>query len=351
MKRYGFLYEKVYDKENIKLAIYNASKGKRNHRRISYIVKNLDEYAERIHLMLKHKIYSPSQYIEQKIYDGCNKKERIIHKPKFYPDQIIHWALMQVIQPYLQQGFYEYSVGSIPGKGTNYGHKFIKKCLKDKKNTKYCLKIDVSKFYPSIDKEILKSKFRTKFKDEDLLWLIDSIIDSSNQGLPIGNYTSQWFANFYLNELDHQIKNDLKVKYYLRYIDDMVLLGPNKRKLHKVKVEIEKKLNNQGLKLKSNWQVFRIDDRGLDFLGLKFFRHKVVLRKRNALRIRRRIKRIAKRKPLVSDAQAVISYWGWLKKSNSFYYYQKHVKPYMTIKKARRLISENAKQCSANTSI
>ncbi|MDO5792744.1 MAG: hypothetical protein Q4Q00_00960, partial [Turicibacter sp.] len=118
MKRYGFLYEKVYDIDNIKEAIHNASKGKRNRRRVSYILENSNEYAERIHLMLKHKIYSPSQYIEQTIYDGCNKKERIIYKPKFYPDQIIHWALMQVIQPYLQRGFYEHSCGSIPRKGT-----------------------------------------------------------------------------------------------------------------------------------------------------------------------------------------------------------------------------------------
>lgn len=344
MKRYGFLYEKVYDIDNIKQAIYNASKGKRNRRRVSYILENSDEYAERIHLMLKHKIYSPSQYIEQTIYDGCNKKERIIHKPKFYPDQIIHWALMQVIQPYLQRGFYEHSCGSIPGKGTSYGHKYLKKWLRDEKNTKYCLKIDISKFYPSIDKNILKSKFRTKFKDEDLLWLLDSIVNSSQNGLPIGNYTSQWFANFYLQDLDHFIKNELKIKYYMRYIDDMVLLGPNKRKLHNSKTEIERYLSDNHLRLKPNWQVFRIDDRGLDFLGFRFYRHKVILRKRNALRIRRRIKKIAKRKPLISDAQAVISYWGWLKRSNSFYFYNKYIKDNFPIKKARVMISEDAKQ-------
>lgn len=351
MKRHGFLYQQIYDIENIKLAIKNASKGKRNRRRVKHILDNSDEYAERIHLMLKHKVYSPSAYVEQTIFDGSNKKERVIHKPKFYPDQIIHWALMQVIQPYIQQGFYEHSCGSIPNKGTSYGHRLIKKWLKDKKNTKYCLKLDVSKFYPSIDKNILKDKFRTKFKDEDLLWLLDTIVDSSHQGLPIGNYTSQWFANFYLKDLDHKIKNEYKATYYIRYIDDIVIFGNNKKKLHKMRKEIECQLNHINLRLKPNWQVFKVDDRGVDFLGYRFFRNKMILRKRNALRIRRRAKRLAKREVLVSDAQAIISYWGWLKKSNSFYFYNQHIKPYLPIKEARRIVSDNTKQHTTNQRI
>lgn len=351
MKRYGFLYQQIYDIENIKLAIKNASKGKRNRRRVKHILDNSDEYAGRIRLMLKHKVYSPSAYVEQTIFDGSNKKERVIHKSKFYPDQIIHWALMQVIQPYLQQGFYEHSCGSIPNKGTSYGHRLIKKWLNDKKNTKYCLKLDVSKFYPSIDKTILKDKFRTKFKDEDLLWLLDTIVDSSHQGLPIGNYTSQWFANFYLKDLDHKIKNEFKAMYYIRYIDDIVIFGRNKKKLHKMRKEIETQLNHLHLNLKPNWQVFKIDDHSLDFLGYRFFRNKTILRKRNALRIKRRAKRLAKREVLVSDAQAIISYWGWLRKSNSFYFYNKNVKPFLSIKQARRIVSDNAKQHPTNECI
>lgn len=351
MKRIGHLYEKVYDEENIKLAINNASKGKRSRRRVKHILDNIDEYSERIHLMLKHQVYSPSEYIEDVIYDSCSKKERTIYKPKFYPDQIIHWAVMQVIQPHMLKGMYEHSCGSIPGKGTSYGHKYLKKWLRDKKNTKYCLKIDVTKFYPSIDKNILKDKFRRKFKDDDLLKLLDLIVDSSHKGLPIGNYTSQWFANFYLQELDHHVKNNLKVTYYMRYIDDMVLFGSNKRKLHQAKRELDDLLHQHGLLIKGNWQVFRVDDRGVDFLGLRFYRHKVILRKRNALRIRRRVKRMAKRELLVSDAQALMSYWGWIKRSNSFYFYQSHVAKFVTVKKARNLLSENAKQYPTQRSI
>lgn len=90
------------------------------------------------------------------------------------------------------------------------------------------MKLDIKKYYPSIDKEILKNKFRRLFKDNDLLWLLDTVVDSEND-IPIGFYTSQWFANFFLTDLDHYIKEILKVKYYIRYADDMILLGNNKK--------------------------------------------------------------------------------------------------------------------------
>ena len=115
--------------------------------------------------------------------------------------------------------------------------------------------------------------------------------------------------------------------------------------------EIETQLNHLHLNLKPNWQVFKIDDRGLDFLGYRFFRNKTILRKRNALRIKRRVKRLTKRGVLVSDAQAIISYWGWLRKSNSFYFYNKNVKPFLSIKQARRILSDNAKQHTTNERI
>lgn len=120
------------------------------------------------------------------IHDGARKKERTIFKPRFYPDQVIHWCLMQQIQPIIAKGMYEYTCASIPDRGIHYGSKYIKKILvRDRKNTKYALKLDVKKFYPSIDKEILKRKFMRVIKDRNTLDLIDKIIDSSEAGLPI----------------------------------------------------------------------------------------------------------------------------------------------------------------------
>src|SRR5699024_3392330 len=129
------------------------------------------------------------------------------------------------------------------------------------------------KFYPSIDNEILKRMLRKKIKDPHCLWLIDIIIDS-NDGQPIGYYTSQWFANFFLEELDHLIKEEFEVKYYIRYVDDLVLFGSNKKKLHKVRKSIETYLNSIKLNVKGSWQVFRVDKRDVDFLGLRFYRNK-----------------------------------------------------------------------------
>ena len=349
MKRYGYIYKDVCEIENIKLAINKASKGKKNRKGVKHILNNSDFYARKIQEMLVNKTYKPSPYIESIIFDGGNKKERLIHKPKFYPDQIIHWALMLQLEPFIRRGMYEHCCGSVPGKGSGWGHRFIEKWIrKDRRNTKYCLKLDISKFYQSINHDVLKKTFRNKFKDKELLWLVDSIIDSCDNGLPIGNYTSQWFANFLLQDLDHYIKEKLQIKYYLRYIDDMVLLGGNKKKLHKAKKEIESILNGYSLFIKKNWQVFKIDNRGLDFLGFRFFRNKTILRKRNALRIKRRIKKIKKKgKITIKDASAVVSYWGWIKKSNSYNFYNKHVKKYIKIKQVRRVISENSKHNNA----
>lgn len=321
-----------------------ASLGKRKQKRVNVILNNMDYYAYQIRNMLINKTYVPTHPQIKTIQDSSNNKTRVIYKPNFYPDQIIHWALMLQLEPIISKGMYECNCGSVPNKGTSYGQNAIKKWLNsDFKNTKYCLKMDVKKFYPSIDNGILKRMFRKKIKDSDCLWLIDAIVDS-NEGQPIGYYTSQWFANFFLEELDHLIKERLGVKYYVRYVDDMVLLGGNKKKLHKVRVAVESYLNAINLTLKSNWQVFKTKKRDIDFLGLRFSRNKITLRKRNALRVRRRVRKIRKKGFLYEkDASAIISYWGWIKRSNSYYFYHKCVQPIVNIKLARKVVSVNAK--------
>lgn len=348
MKRVGYIYDKILDLDNLKVAIMKSSLGKRDQGRVKRIIEDIDSYALKIQTMLKNKTYVPSEYTIKTIKDGAHAKERTIYKPKYYPDQIIHWALMLQIEPIISRGMYEYTCGSVPKRGTSFGQKTLRKWLdKDKRNTKYCLKMDISKFYPSVKNEILKQHFRRVIKDNDCLWLIDKIIDSA-KGLPIGNYTSQWFSNFFLQGLDHFIKEDLRVKYYIRYVDDLVLLGPNKKKLHRAKDEIADYLISIGLSLKGNWQVFRVDCRDIDFLGFRFYRDKTILRKRNALRIRRRCRKINKKSTLnYADASAVISYWGWLKRSDSYNFYHDTIKRLVDIKKAKRTVSNYAKQANS----
>lgn len=338
MKRIGFLFDKICSIENIMLAIDNSARGKKNRRAVEYTLQHKEQAAHNIREMLISKQYRPKPYRTFEIMDGPRQKQRTIFCPAFYPDQIIHWALMQVLQPVLLKGMYEFNCGSIPGRGIHYGKRYLERWLRrDRKHTKYCLKLDIKKYYPHIDKEVLKTKFRGKIKDASALWLIDTIIDSHDEGLPIGNYTSQWWANFYLESLDHYIKEKLHIKYYLRYMDDMVLFSNNKKMLHRARKMIAEFIAPMGLTLKENWQVFKVESRPVDILGFRFYRNKTTLRRKNALRIRRRVRKAAKRKNVsVKDARAILSYLGWITHSNSNGYYERYIKPYVNIKKLRR---------------
>lgn len=344
MKRIGYIWDNICTLENIKAAIWLSSRKKQNHMYVVPVLTDIEGHAREIQQLLLVKEYVPSPYIIKEIRDNSSGKIRTIHKPRYFPDQVIHWALILQIKSIMEKGMYEYSCGSIPERGPDYGRKHLRRWLdNDYKGTKYCLKLDIEKFYPSIDNDALKQAFGRKIKDPHVLWLIDTIIDSA-RGLPIGNYTSQWFANFVLEPLDHHIKQVLKTPYYMRYVDDLVLLGPNKKKLHKARLEIADQLNPLGLRIKDNWQVSPVNSRPIDFLGYRFYRDKTTLRRRNSLRIKRRFTKIGKKGHLtLKDASAVVSYWGWIKHSDSYRFYNTHCKPIVTVGKAKGVISKHAK--------
>lgn len=294
MKRIGHLYEKICEIENIKTAILKASKGKRRRDDVKRILADIPKYAELVQHQLLTETFEPADYRTGTVKEGSSRKTREIFKPNFFPDQIVHWAIMLQLQPVLRKGMYEITCGSIPGRGVHYGKKFIERWLeKDRKNTRYYLKLDISKFYPSIDTGRLEQKLATKIKDKRLQELIHKILVKSS-GLPIGILMSQWFANFYLQDLDHFIKQDLKAIYYVRYMDDMVIFGPNKRKLHRMREAIAAKLANEHLRLKPNWQVYKTDKEPLDFVGFRFHRGHTTLRKAIMLRITRKARKIGK---------------------------------------------------------
>lgn len=345
MKRVGNLYDAVCDLDNIKVAIEKASLGKRNKTAVRRVYESPDHYAAAIRHMLLTRNYVPSPYAIKVVKDGPSQKERTICKPCFFPDQIIHWALMLQLQPVIMRGMYEYTCGSVPGRGTSHAQKALRRWLDgDYRGTKYCLKMDISKFYPSVDIDLLKGMFRRIVKDSECLWLIDTILDSAPLGgLPIGNYTSQWFSNFFLQGLDHFIKETLGIRYYIRYVDDLVLLGGNKKTLHRARIAIDGYLHSINLLMKPNWQVFLVNARAIDFLGFRFYRDRTTLRKRNALRIRRRLTKIGRKKKLsYEDACAVVSYWGWIQRSDSYYFYHKYVRPKVSLARARGRIREHA---------
>jgi len=313
MKRIGNLYGKIIDIKNLYLAEKKARRGKGNRKEIIEYVDKLDENILDLHLKLLSGTYTTGEYYHFIIHEP--KKRDIDKLP--YKDRVVHHAILNILEPIFVNTFVSTTYSCIKKRGIHKCLKDLNKGLIDKENTKYCLKVDIKKFYPSISHTILKKLLRTKFKDKELLYLLDDIIDSI-AGIPLGSYTSQWFGNFYLNKFDHWIKQDKKVKYYYRYCDDIVILGSNKEDLHNLRKEIELYLlENLELEL-SNYQVFPIEKRGINFVGYVSFHSHIKLRKS----IKQRFKRMLLKYP---NRKSIASYYGWLAHCDSVNLQNKYI--------------------------
>lgn len=334
MKRFGNLYSQVYNLDNLRIAHQRAKKGKGWYGEVMKVDEDVDHYLYELQYMLQTKSYKTSEYTIFNRVEG--RKERTIFKLPYYPDRVAQWALMLVIEPYLIRTFTTDTYSAIPGRGVHLCLKRIKKAIRtDRVGTKYCLKLDVTKYYESINHEILKSKYRRIFKDEDLLWLINEIIDSTegDVGVPIGNYVSQYSGNLYLSAFDHWIKEVKRVKYYYRYMDDMVILGDSKEELHELCHEIIQTLDEKlNLTVKDDYQVFPTEVRGIDFIGYRMFPDYTLLRKSTAKNYKRKMTRILKKvesgnEMTYSEWCSINSYKGWLIYCHSHRLYEKYTKP------------------------
>jgi RNA-directed DNA polymerase len=307
MKRLSNLYEQICDVNNLYLADKKASKGKMNQYGVQIHEKDQDANIWALHLMLIRKQYKTSEYTTFTIYEP---KERIIFRLPYFPDRIVHHAVMNIMEPIFVSCFTADTYSCIKRRGIHAAARSLRRALKDEPGTQYCLKLDIKKFYPSIDHAILKQLLRRKIKDQDLLQLLDEIIHSAD-GLPIGNYLSQYLANFYLTYFDHWLKEQKKVKYYFRYADDLVFLADNKPYLHQLLSDIRQYLTeNLKLRIKENYQIFPVDARSIDFVGYRFYHTHTLLRKS----IKKNFARMVKRR---KNRQSVASYTGWAKHSNS----------------------------------
>lgn len=318
MKRFGYLYEKIWAMENIQLAHLNAQRGKKHYKEVRMVNANQEFYLEKIQEMFKNKKFKTSKYVKMTKKTNCGKI-REIHKLPYFPDRIVHHAIMQVLGPIWYKTLIRDTYSSIKGRGIHDGVKRIKKALLDKENTLYCLKFDIKQYYLSVNNKTLKSVIRKRIKDLDVLHLLDEIIDSV-QGVPIGNYLSQYLGNLYLSEYDHLAKEKMGIKYYFRYCDDVVILHKDKKFLHEIRKESENYLlGSRQLKIKSNWQIFPVDDRGIDFLGYRFYHDYVLLRKTIATSFKQKIRYLIRNWEYINTIQAVsmvMSYIGWIKYAN-----------------------------------
>lgn len=349
MKSYNHLWEQTVAPENIKTAIRNASKGKRKRKYVRLVFENQEEfipYFQGLAETYRHRNKPPKT-----IYDGISRKQREIIVPSF-DEQVLHHMVVNALAPIIQKGKYQHSHGSVPKTGPTKGKKTIQRWIGHQtKSVKYFLKMDIRHFFGTVPHERLEALATKKIHDERFLRLLHEIISCTEVGLPLGFHTSHWLANWYLQGLDHYIKQELKATHYIRYMDDMVIFGGNKRELHRMRIEIEGYLNQRlGLELKGNWTVARFDyvdrrkggarGRDLDFMGFRFYRKRITMRRSIMMRMSRKARAMGKKeKPTVYDCRQMISALGWLKQTDTYGMYQIWIKPYVNFRKCKKRIS------------
>lgn len=364
MKSYNHLFEKVYDKENLATALRRSARGKttkRKSKEVRWCLEHSDEVVSILHDQLITETYAFRHHKPHIINDGISHKQRSIIKPDYREEQILHHAVIQVLSPIILEGMDQYCCGSVPYRGGTYGKKHIEKFIRQRpKDCKYCLKLDIHHFFQSISHEKLKELINNKIHDERMNRLLFSIIDNyedtPGKGIPIGYYTSQWFANWYLQGLDHYIREQLGAKCYVRYMDDMIMFGSNKRVLHKIKDEVEKYLNRElDLQLNNKWQVFRFDyeytdrngkvvtgGRFLDFMGYRFYRNRTTLRRSVMLKATRKARRM--KHPNWYTASQMISYLGKFSETDTYGTYEQYIKGYVSKRQLRKIISNHQRR-------
>ena len=309
MKRINNIYSKICAIDNLIEADKKARKGKLQSIGVRIHDRNRESNILALHEALINKTYKTSNYHTFIIHEP---KEREIYQLPYYPDRIVHHAIMNILEPIWMSVFTADTYSCIKGRGIHAVVRKLKTALRDRGNTTHCLKLDIRKFYPSIDHNVLKNIIRRKIKDADLLALLDSVIDSA-PGVPIGNYLSQYFANLYLAYFDHWIKEVKGVKYYYRYADDIVILSDSKDELHCLFSDIKQYLqNNLKLDIKANYQIFPVEARGIDFVGYRFYHTHVLLRKSIKKNFAKAVKKAGK-----YSRQIQSSYYGWAKHCNS----------------------------------
>ena len=320
MKRYGNLFETIVEPENMYQAYRHARKGKSWQDTIRVFEADLDKNLEAIRASLANKTFATSPYQTFMVHEP---KARLIYKLPFNPDRVVQHAVMNVIEPIWDSMFISDSYSCRKGKGIHAGSRRAMEFIHRVGAGGYCLKMDISKFYPSVSHDILYGIAQRKIKCRDTLWLLRNIIYSVPGGhnVPIGNYTSQWLGNLYLNELDQMLKHEYKIKHYIRYCDDFLILHRDKGFLGEMAEVIEEYLNSR-LKLKlSKNQVFPIRQ-GIDFLGYRHFPGYILLRKSTAKRVKKRLRQLPElfHEGRITRAQlqsSVASTKGWLRWCNS----------------------------------
>lgn len=306
MKRFTNLWCQITDFANLLEAARKAQKGKRYRDNILAFNYNRESELLDLQATLLAQTYRPGAY---RTFEIVEPKRRLISVAP-YRDRVVHHALCNIIAPLVEPSFIYDSYANRVGKGS---HRALDRFIHFSRNRRFVLQCDLQKYFPSIDHDILKAVIRRKIKCKNTLWLIDSIIDNSNEqppavfhfpgddllspidrrrGLPIGNLTSQFFANWYLNPFDHFVKNTLRVKNYVRYVDDFALFSDSREFLQDARQAIEENLATLRLKIHPVKSQLFETRHGANFLGFRVLPDRIQVRTENLRRARRRLRRL-----------------------------------------------------------
>ncbi len=364
MKRVGNIYEIMKSKGTAVMAILE---GTRNKHHLKEVRKRF--LSEDLHSVDHEKIEKEAEKLAEKL-DGWEPaaltvkyfhmpghKDRQLAVPTL-TDHLFGWMLIIALKPVLMRGMYQYCIGSVPGRGIEYGRAAVERWVQHDREAEYFVKLDIRQYYRNVDTELLKEKFRKIVKDPQMLHYIDLHIDMTEnavnirgepiqkiQGLPIGTYTAPWFANFYLQDLDHFIMEQLYktrrgkrqnyVRHYLRNIDDMLLIGSSRRDLEKAVRSVIEYLGRIGLRVHEEWEIKRIGEMTetegeyrlkagtypVDILGYRFYRSETTVRSSiylNTLRTARKIRKdLEHGKIMLHDAESLVSRIGWFSHADS----------------------------------
>jgi len=324
MKRYGNLYSQIISFENLLFASQKSQRGKRYRDNVLAFNFHLESELLQIQSELLHQTYQPQSYHTFQIHEP---KPRLISAAP-YRDRVVHHALCNIIAPLIESSFIPDSYSNRIGYGT---HKAIRRFTHFSRSSEYVFQCDIQKYFPSIDHEILRNILRQKIKCPQTLWLIDRIIHNSNdqipvcdyfagddlltpitrrRGLPIGNLTSQFFANVYLNNFDHYIKEKLQIKKYIRYVDDFAFFSNDHLELSQVRHSIEHYLASLRLKIHPIKSQIFATKQGANFLGFRIFTSHIRVRSNN-LRLGKRRIRILKKTVFIGKISASFAYFAY----------------------------------------
>lgn len=310
----GDLFARITSMDNLREAHRKASRGKSEYREVIWVNANEELALQNIQKMLIEGTFTTSEYVIEKAMKGG--KMRTIHKLPYYPDRIVQHAIVNVCSPVWIRSMIRDTFQSLPGRGSTDCFRRVRKAVQGDK-PRYATKMDIVQFYPSVKNKYVLDPRTFRIKCKRTVAVIKDIIESLD-GLPLGNHTSQFAGNLVLSPVDWYAKQQLKVKYYYRYCDDIVLLSNCKDELTHFRQAITEKLAELDLVVKPDDKIIDLSEEPLDFVGFRITHGKVKLRKRMAVRFKKACRK--------GKVRVLPSYYGWCKHANALNLYHKHAK-------------------------